>query len=48
MRLEGELGSLAEAGDPAAAPRLRELSLEIRSLWTVSERLREALSSMRG
>jgi hypothetical protein len=47
MRIEREIARLAESGDPAAAPQLRELSVVVRCLTRTSVRLRELLRSVR-
>jgi len=47
MRIEREIARLAESGDPAVAPQLRELSVVARSLTRTSARLRDLLGSVR-
>lgn len=47
VRVEREIARLAESGDPAAAPQLRELSVMLRWMTCMGTRLRELLSTTR-
>jgi hypothetical protein len=48
MRLEREIGRLAQSGDPDVAGELRELSALLQSVTSTSGRLRELLDAARG
>ena len=47
VRLEREIAQLAESGDPAVAPQLRELSVTLRWMTRTCNQLRELLRTVR-
>jgi hypothetical protein len=47
MRLQREIGRLAQSGDPGMAAELRELSALLNEVTSTSEQLRELLDRLR-